>query len=120
VGGAPNDRNLISFYADAGLLYKGLLSDRPDDKIGIATAYARIGENARQLDADTALYGNPFYPIRSNETMIELMYQAQLRPWWTLQPDLQYIIRPGGGVLNPDGNLRPNALVMGVRSSVNF
>jgi porin len=100
-GGVPNDRNLISFYADGGLLYKGLPS-RPDDKVGIAFAYARIGDNARGLDADTGFFGNFFFPVRSDETMIEMMYQAQLRQWWTLQPELQYIIRPGGGVLNPE------------------
>ena len=119
-GGAPNDRNLVSFYGDAGLVYKGLLPGRSEDKIGIAVAYARIGGNAQQLDADTALYGNFYYPIRDGETMIESMYQAQLAPWWTLQPDLQYIIRPGAGVLNPDGSLRPNAWVVGLRSSLNF
>jgi porin len=48
------------------------------------------------------------------------MYQAQLKPWWMLQPDLQYVINPGGGVLNADGSLRTNALVIGVRSLVSF
>ena len=48
------------------------------------------------------------------------MYQAQLTPWWMLQPDLQYVFNPGGGVLNPDGSLRRNALVIRVRSLINF
>ena len=37
-----------------------------------------------------------------------------------VQPDLQYIVNPGGGVLNPDGALRKNAWVIGVRSLINF
>jgi porin len=119
-GGVPNDRNLICFYADGGLLYKGLVPGRPDDKVGIAAAHARVGNNARGLDADIGLFGHFFYPVRTGETMIEMMYQAQLAPWWMLQPDLQYIIRPGGGVLNPGGSLRPNAWVIGLRSSLNF
>jgi porin len=119
-GGVPNDRNLISFYADGGLLYKGLVPRRPDDKVGIAAAYARVGDNARGLDQDIGLFGNFLYPVRSGETAIEMMYQAQLAPWWILQPELQYIIRPGGGVLNPDGSFRPNAWVIAVRSSLNF
>jgi porin len=119
-GGVPNDRNLISFYADGGLLYKGLVPRRPDDKIGIAAAYARVGNNARGLDQDIGFFGNFLYPVRSGETAIEMMYQAQLAPWWMLQPELQYIIRPGGGVLNPDGSFRPNAWVIAVRSSLNF
>jgi porin len=119
-GGVPNDRNLISFYADGGVLYKGLLPRRPDDKVGIAAAYARVGGNARSLDADVGLFGNFIYPIRTGETMIEMMYQAQLAPWWMLQPELQYIVRPGGGVPNSDGSIRPNAWVIAVRSSLNF
>ena len=116
----PNDRNLISFYADGGLVYKGLIPRRPDDKIGLAAAYARVGNNARGLDVDTGLFGNFFFPVRSGETMFELMYQAQLTPWWMLQPEMQYIVRPAGGVLNSDGSLRPNAWVIAIRSSINF
>jgi porin len=52
--------------------------------------------------------------------MIEMMYQAQLAPWWMLQPEVQYIIRPGAGVLNSDGSLRPNAWVIAVRSALSF
>jgi porin len=119
-GGVPNDRNLINFYVDGGLVYQGLVPSRPDDKIGIAAAYARVGNNARGLDADIGLFGNFFFPVRSAETMIEMMYQAQLTPWWTLQPDLQYIIQPDGGVLNPDGSLRSNAWVIALRSTLKF
>ena len=120
-GGVPQDRNLINFYADGGLLYKGLVPHRPNDKIGIATAVARVGDNARGFDADVGFFsGNAFFPVRSSEAVIELMYQAQLKPWWMLQPDLQYVINPGGGVLNSDGSLRKNALVIGVRSFINF
>ncbi len=119
-GGVPNDRNLINFYADGGFVYKGLTPARPNDKIGIAAAFARVGDNAQGLDADIGLFGDFYYPVRSSETVIEMMYQAQLTPWLLVQPDLQYIINPGGGVLNPDGSLRKNALVIGVRSSINF
>ena len=52
--------------------------------------------------------------------MIEVMYQAQWTKWWTVQPEMQYIIRPGGGVLNSDGSLRPNALVLALRSTISF
>ena len=119
-GGVPNDRNLINFYADAGLLYKGLIAGRPDDKVGVATGYARVGDNARGLDSDIGFFGNFFYPVRSGEVMVEMIYQAQLAPWWMLQPEVQYIVRPGGGVLNSDGSLRQNAWVIALRSALNF
>src|SRR5262249_16894874 len=41
-GGVPNDRNLVNFYADGGLIYKGLIPRRPNDKVGVAAAYARV------------------------------------------------------------------------------
>jgi porin len=119
-GGVPNDRNLINFYADGGLVYQGLIPGRPNDKIGAAAAFARVGNNARGLDADTGMFGNFYFPVRCSETMIELTYQAQLKPWLMVQPDLQYIINPDGGVLNADGTLRKNAWVIGVRSVINF
>jgi hypothetical protein len=33
---------------------------------------------------------------------------------------MQYIIRPGGGVLNPGDGLRPNAWVIAFRSTISF
>ena len=79
-GGVPNDRNLINFYADAGLLYKGLNARRPDDKVGVAAGYARVGDNARGLDFDIGSFGNFFYPVRSGEVMVDMFYQAQIAP----------------------------------------
>ena len=115
------DRGLSGFVRAGGVLvYKGLIPRRPDDKIGIAAAYARVGDNARGLDSDIGLFGNFFYPVRNGETMVELIYQTQVTPWWMLQPEVQYIIRPGGGVLNNDGSLRPNAWVLAVRSALSF
>jgi porin len=119
-GGAPGDRNLISFYADSGFVYQGLTPGRPNDKVGVAAAIAQVGDNARGLDADIELFGNPQHPVRSSEAMIEMTYQAQLNPWLMVQPDLQYIVNPDGSVLNPDGSLRRNAWVIGVRSLIKF
>jgi carbohydrate-selective porin OprB len=39
--GAPSDRNLVSFYADAGVIYNGPF-DRKNDKMGLAIGYARV------------------------------------------------------------------------------
>jgi porin len=120
LGTSPNDRNLISVYADAGLAYKGLIPSRDNDTTGLAVGYARIGDRARGLDQDTQVFSNPLFPIRSEEVVVELTYQAQITPWLTLQPDLQYVFNPSGRVLNADGNLRGNALILGLRSAVTF
>jgi len=120
VAGTPDDRNLINFYIDGGLVYTGLIPGRPKNKIGIAAAHARISDSARGLDRDTAIFTIAPFPQRKAETAIEAIYRAQLAPWWVMQADLQYIIRPSGGVLNDHGNPRRNAWVVGLRSALSF
>ena len=120
IAGAPDEQNLVSFYVDAGLTYKGLLPQRKDDTLGIAVAYARISNRARSLDLDMRQFGDLSVPIRNQEIVLELSYQAQITPWWTLQPDLQGILNPGGRVANADGHVRPDALVVGLRTAVTF
>ena len=120
-GGSPGDRNLVSFEGDAGLSYKGLIPARADDTSGIAFGIARIGANARGLDQDIRFFnGNPSFPVRDFEAVLEVTYQAQVTPWMTLQPDVQYVFHPDGHVLNPDGSIRRDALVFGLHSVLNF
>jgi porin len=121
IGGSPDDRNLISFYAEAGVAFKGLIPSRDDDTLGASVDYAQIGKNARGLDQDTRVFrGNPLYPVRSQEIVLELTYQMQIAPWMMLQPDMQFVFNPGGRVLNDNGSVRPNALILGLRSAITF
>ncbi len=120
--GAPGDRSLVNFYADAGLTYKGLIPGRNSDTAGVAVGVARISDTASQLDSDTGQFLSGFYPIRRHETVLELTYQAQFAPWLQVQPTAQYIFNPLGGVpdpVNPAHRLR-DALVLGVRTGVTF
>ncbi len=118
--GAPGDRNLVSFYFNAGLAYKGPFG-RKDDTIGIGFGYAQIGNAARLLDRDTAAI-MPGYPVRSREAVLEVTYQFQVTDWWQLQPDFQYVTAPSGGVLNPNapGRKIGDAAVLGLRSTITF
>jgi porin len=124
VGYAPPDRNLISLEVDAGVTYKGLLPDRELDVLGIAASYGRIGNAARRLDRDAVLFTDIERPIRDYEAVLEVTYEARIAPWWVLQPDLQLIFHPGGHIAAPVpasvGRPIPNALVLGLRSSVTF
>ncbi len=120
-GFAPADRNLVSFYADGGTAVKGLFPGRRGDVLTLGVAYAEISRNAAAADRD-ARGSDPLYPIRSAELVFELSYSAQVAPWWMVQPDLQYIVHPGGNIPDPDNSsarLR-NAFVAGVRSTINF
>ena len=121
-GFSPSDRNLVSYYVDGGAGIKGLLPGRSDDVLTFGVVYAKISRDAAALDRDTLAINGPPFPIRDREVLFELSYQAQIAPWWMVQPDLQYIIHPGGHVPdpgNPNATLR-NALVAGIRSTVKF
>jgi porin len=85
----------------------------------VVSAYERDLSVAASYAAPTQ---SSFFPIQSSETYIEATYQWQLRPWLQIQPDLQYVFNPGGGVANPN---QPNArvgdeFVLGVRTNILF
>lgn len=120
---SPGDRNLVEFYADGGLTYKGLLPNRLDDTAGMAFGYARISSSARGFDRDTAFYNaDTFSPVRSSEALVEVTYQAQIVPGWTVQPDFQYVWRPGGNVVNPRNPfaVTRDAAIVGLRTSIRY
>ncbi|HEV2301139.1 MAG TPA: carbohydrate porin [Stellaceae bacterium] len=121
LGGAPADRNLVSFYADGGFGFKGPIPGRDDDNVVLGVAYAKISPDAVASDESARLL-EPGLPVRSYETVIELTYLAKIIPGWVLQPDLQYVIHPAGGVPNPNGGAGPirDALLLGLRTRLTF
>jgi porin len=105
---SPSDRNLVDFYADGGIVFAGLIPQRPNDKFGASVIYSRFSDSIRAYDRDLAAFGVSG-PIRDYETNLELTYVAQIVPGWTVQPDLQFI-------WHPSGDASKNAVVVGVRS----
>ncbi|MDB5596195.1 MAG: Carbohydrate-selective porin OprB [Hyphomicrobiales bacterium] len=122
VSGAPGDRNLVDFYADAGINFTGLVPGRPDDAFGAAVAYTRIGRSFVGYDRDLAALSGA--PSRSSEAMLEVTYSAQIVPGWTVQPNFQYIVRPSGGVVDPQDpfgtRVLKNAAVLGLRTTLKY
>ena len=100
---------------------KGLVPGRGDDTAGLSFAFTQISPAAQRTDRERrAALGVP-YPIRSNELVAEATYQAQVVPGFTLQPDLQYVVRPGGGIPDPlRAGYRPiaDAAVLGIRATI--
>jgi porin len=113
---APSDRNLVDFYADGGVIFTGMIANRPDDALAIAILYTGISNQVHAFDVDSGL------PVaRTFEMLFEMCYTMQLRAGWTLQPDIQYIVHPGGNVVNPAGTgAVGNATVIGIRTTLNF
>lgn len=121
---SPSDRNAIDFYFDGGLTFNGMIAVRPDDAFGIAFGYARVSDSLRGLDRDTVFFSGQPIPIRNYGAALELNYQAQIVPGWTIQPSLQYMIHPGGNAVNPEnpGSLEPmkNAVILGLRTTIKY
>jgi porin len=116
VFGAPSDQNLVDFYADGGVTFTGMIPNRPDDALGIGFIYTGISNRVHAFDVDSGLS-----VARNFEMLFEMCYTMQLRPGWTLQPDFQYIVHPGGNVVNAAGTgAVGNATVLGIRTTINF
>jgi porin len=94
--------NQIGGYLGGGLSLVAPFSGRAQDELGLAVAAARNGSHFERAQMAA---GSP----AEGETAVELTYSAQLGPSIALQPDLQYVIAPGGT------RATPNALVLGLR-----
>ena len=107
-GGAPGDINFVNWYIDGGFNFRGFIPGRIRDVAGIAVAHSSI---SRDFSNAQVLQGNPGF---SSETVLEATYNFSIVPWWTLQPDFQYIWTPSAQ------NGSNNAAVLGIRTTITF
>ena len=103
-----NDVNPMTWYFNAGLVYEGLFQSRPRDTTGLAITSGWFGD---QVNVARNLQG---LPEKDYEAVIELNHQFVLGHGISIQPDIQYIIRPAA-----TGDI-DNALAVGARVSVTF
>lgn len=88
----------VDSYWGGGLVGKGLVPGRKDDRLGVAIASARLSTLAMQVSG-----------LPRRETSFETSYQFKLSEQWAIQPDIQYLRHPAAVAHAPD------ALVMGMR-----
>lgn len=114
--GAPDSQNEIDFSFNGGVTMTAPLPGRDNDQAGIDFGLARVSSRLAGLDRDSGL------PVQGTEELLEFTYDAQVTPWLMVQPDIQYIVSPGGGIQdpnNPNRKLR-NELVVGLREVTTF
>ncbi len=87
------DGNLLG-----GLRWRGPIPGRPDDNLGLGASWAYLSRHAQ----------TPY----NSECIVEGFYSIQVTPWLNVQPDLQYVIHPGGTYAN--------ALVATVQVGIKF
>jgi porin len=81
----------VAAYFGGGVVRRGLIRGRKDDRLGIAVAHAMLGSEAvRALG------------VYRGETSIEATYQAKLSSRFLMQPDVEFIHHPAGVARAPD------------------
>ncbi len=98
--------NPVHRYFGVGLVYSGLSKSRGGDQIGLSFAAADFGRRYR------AAQRNEGVDAGKREIVFEAVYNAVLTSWLSAQPDVQYIVDPGG-----DRRVR-DAVVIGVRLKI--
>ena len=118
------DRNLISFSVDAGLTLHDPLPGTRQRRFRRRHRASRGSATARPATTGSCNSTSPYVytPVRGAETFLEATYQVQVLPSWQLQPDIQYVINPGGGLANPNEPTQTikNELVIGLRTNITF
>ncbi len=89
----------VEHYIGGGLAWTGAIPTRNDDIFGLGSFHVVFSDDVDFED--------------DSETSIELFYKAQISPWLSIKPDVQYIINPGG-----DG--KDDALAIGIRWEIVF
>lgn len=88
-GTASAEINAADSNLSAGFAWRGLAGLRPHDVVGLGVTTIHAGQNYREAQVAAGT------PIESNETTTELTYRSELLPGLVIQPDLQYVDRPG-------------------------
>lgn len=103
---APEDRNLASWGADGGLVYKGLIPTRDWDTFALGFSWLSISDDLVKAQEDInqllPLFGFPpaFSETADYEAVFEMSYKAQVTAWSTLQVSLQRVFHPGGRIFH--------------------
>lgn len=105
----PQDEiSIVPFQVNAGLNYKGLLPGRKADRTMLHFIYGDISrEYARSVQV-------PGKRRPESEKVVEFAHRIQITPWSYFQPDIQWVINPGG-----TGEI-PDAVVIGAQMGVTF
>jgi porin len=74
--------------------------------LGLGVAAAIAGHDFGRVAEEAGM------PVDGAEVVVELTYRAQITPWLSLQPDLQYIVNPSF-----DGRVG-DALAIGARVEI--
>ncbi|MBC2602894.1 carbohydrate porin [Puniceicoccus vermicola] len=105
---AQQEVAIVPIQSSVGANYKGLLPGRPDDQAVLFFTYGQFSDD--YSDQLVAAGGASV----DNEMVLETGYRVAITDYIYAQPDVQYIINPGG-----TGDI-DNAVVLGVQFGARF
>ena len=122
VMGAPSDRNLMDYAISSGVVVKAPLARRDDDVFGVGFGWSNVSSDASDLDRDTQSFSGLPSPVRTAGRFVDITYQYQAAAWWQIQPDVQYVDSPSGGMPDPLDPTRwlGSEWIVGLRTTVDF
>jgi porin len=100
--------SIVPFQVNVGLNYKGLFPGRNHDHTMLHFIYGNLSRDYARV------VRRPGGHLAESEKVVEVAHRFQIKPWSYFQPDLQYVIDPGG-----TGDI-PNALVIGAQMGFTF
>ena len=106
IGNAAEDRNAVAYSLIGGFNYTGLIPGRDGDVLAFGFCRAVLSDHLPPAEEGQE------WP--DAETVIELVYEAGLTPWFVMKPDVQYVFNPAS-----TPGLR-DALQAGVRFEILF
>ena len=99
----------MPFFSTAGVLVRGIFPSRPTDVGGFGVVFGYFSNDLQDSQRRAG------QSVQRFETVLEATYRLRFfGDAFFLQPDLQYIIRPGGT------GRTSNAVVLGFQTGVNF
>ena len=104
VGAPDDDISTFPFFFDAGVVVRGPIRSRPFDDVLFGIVYGAFSPALRAAGDAPQHF----------EMVLEWSYIWQITPWLQLEPNVQYVIEPGG-----TGQI-PNALVLGAQIAINI
>ena len=104
----------MPYFFTLGLVARGIFPSRPTDVAGFGVVYGHFSDDLQDAQRQERLT-DPTVGVQKSETVLELFYKFKfLEDAIFIQPDVQYIIRPGG-----TGQI-DDALACGLQLGINF
>jgi porin len=91
-----DDVSVYARHLGLGLIWRGLIPTRDGDTIGLGHSWLETSDASGS-------------PAAADERVLEVFYGFQAAGWFTIQPDLQWFVHPGGDDSRDDlivGSLR--------------